>query len=193
MLKPYYESPEGQIFHGSALDILRQMPSESVQMCVTSPPYWGLRDYGLPPMVWDAQEECEHEWGDEAIIACGNAPSDKSTLTTNSGQGPLPGNKYQADKKTDASQGQFCQKCNAWRGCLGLEPTPELYIKHMVQIFRELHRVLRNDGTLWLNMGDSYAGGGRAGYSGNAYGGLEANRKKQRIASMAPRPEKLKE
>jgi DNA modification methylase len=44
---------------------------------------------------------------------------------------------------------------------LGLEPTPELYVEHMVEIFREVNRVLRDDGTLWLNLGDSYAGGGR--------------------------------
>lgn len=53
--------------------------------------------------------------------------------------------------------GQFCQLCGAWRGSLGLEPTPELFISHLVQIFREAKRVLRDDGTLWVNMGDSYA------------------------------------
>ncbi len=54
----------------------------------------------------------------------------------------------------------FCQLCGAWRGCLGLEPTPELYIKHLVDIFREARRVLRNDGVLWLNLGDGYCGTG---------------------------------
>jgi hypothetical protein len=55
-------------------------------------------------------------------------------------------------KKSD-----FCSKCNAWRGTFGLEPTPELYLEHSVLIFREVKRVLRKDGTLWLNLGDSYA------------------------------------
>ena len=50
----------------------------------------------------------------------------------------------------------FCA-CGAWRGSLGLEPTPDLYVSHLVEIFREVRRVLRDDGTLWLNMGDSYA------------------------------------
>lgn len=57
------------------------------------------------------------------------------------------------------SQGAFCRHCNAWRGTLGLEPTPELYVKHMVQVFREVRRVLRSDGTVWLNLGDSYSTG----------------------------------
>ncbi|MBC8395049.1 MAG: site-specific DNA-methyltransferase, partial [Deltaproteobacteria bacterium] len=67
----------------------------------------------------------------------------------------------------------FCQLCGAWRGCLGLEPTPEFFIQHMVQVFREIRRVLRSDGTLWLNLGDSYAGGGR----GFGYGGKQDTNK----------------
>ncbi len=63
----------------------------------------------------------------------------------------------------------FCVNCDAWRGSLGLEPTPELYVAHLVEVFRELRRVLRNDGTLWLNLGDSYATGG--GKVGNCPGG----------------------
>jgi DNA modification methylase len=49
-----------------------------------------------------------------------------------------------------------CLKCRAWRGELGAEPTPKLYVEHIVEVFREVKRVLRDDGTLWLNLGDSY-------------------------------------
>ena len=103
----------------------RRIPlrDETVQCVVTSPPYWGLRDYGLPPSVWGGDANCEHEWQPE------------------------------------------------WFGCLGLEPTPELYVRHIVEVFREVRRVLRKDGTLWLNLGDSYAGswgnyGGQGGPNG---------------------------
>jgi DNA modification methylase len=58
--------------------------------------------------------------------------------------------------------GCFCA-CTAWRGVLGLEPTPELYVAHLVEVFREVRRVLRDDGTCWLNLGDSYAGSGMTG------------------------------
>ena len=54
------------------------------------------------------------------------------------------------------SSGQFCLHCGAWRGSLGLEPTPDLYVEHIVEICRELRRVLRSDGVFWLNIGDSY-------------------------------------
>jgi DNA modification methylase len=54
--------------------------------------------------------------------------------------------------------GAFCGRCGAWRGELGLEPGPALYIEHIVEVFREVRRVLRSDGTLFLNLGDSYAG-----------------------------------
>jgi len=82
----------------------RQIPlaDESVHMCVTSPPYWGLRDYGL---------------GDAGI---------------------------------------------------GLEKTPDEYVANIVAVFREVWRVLRDDGTLWLNLGDSFAGGGRTSYDTDA-------------------------
>lgn len=60
----------------------------------------------------------------------------------------------------------FCEKCGAWSGQLGLEPLPEMFIAHMVEVFREVHRVLRHDGTLWLNIGDTYFAGG----STTAYG-----------------------
>jgi DNA modification methylase len=88
-----------RVICADVLEGLAQLPDASVQTVVTSPPYWGLRDYGQP-------------------------------------------------------------------GQLGLEPTPEAYVEHMVEVFREVRRVLRDDGTVWLNLGDSYAGGG--GFSPDA-------------------------
>ena len=58
-------------------------------------------------------------------------------------------------------QGTHCIYCNAWLGNLGMEPTVEMYLEHMVAMFREVWRVLRDDGTLWLNMGDTYGGSGQ--------------------------------
>lgn len=82
------------ILEGDCRARLADLPAESVHVCVTSPPYWSLRDYGVA-------------------------------------------------------------------GQLGLEPTPEEYVTRMVEVFREVRRVLRDDGTLWLNLGDTYAGSGR--------------------------------
>jgi DNA modification methylase len=81
-----------RIIPGDCIEGLRTLPDASVHCCVTSPPYWGLRDYG-------------HD------------------------------------------------------GQIGLEPTPEAYVARMADVFREVRRVLRDDGTLWLNLGDSYASG----------------------------------
>ena len=83
-----------RILEGNVLDTIKNIDSKSVQCVVTSPPYWGLRDYG-----------------------------------------------------TDEQ--------------LGLEETPEEYVENMIKVFREVKRVLNDDGTLWLNLGDSYVGGGR--------------------------------
>ena len=142
-----------RIDQGDCRELLRAMPAESVHICVTSPPYWGLRDYGLPPLVWGGGEECGHAWGEVTHYAGGGQPSEK-VRWQHTGEGP-PGHPV----KTSA----FCRYCHAWRGSLGLEPTPELYIEHMVEVFREVKRVLRRDGTCWVNMGDSYASGGTGG------------------------------
>ena len=51
-MTPYYSASGIELFHGHVLDVLRELPAESVDTCVTSPPYWGLRDYGLQPSIW---------------------------------------------------------------------------------------------------------------------------------------------
>lgn len=87
-----------RIFNGDCLEEMEWMASESVQCCVTSPPYFGLRDYGH-------------------------------------------------------------------NGQIGLEETPEQYVMKLVEVFREVRRILKPDGTLWLNLGDSYAGSGCGNYN----------------------------
>src|SRR5579875_1441283 len=84
-------APHYRLLHGDALACLRGLPDEGVHCVVTSPPYWGLRDYGV-------------------------------------------------------------------EGQIGQEPTPEEYVLKLVEVFREVRRVLRSDGTCWLNLGDTYAG-----------------------------------
>ena len=58
---------EYRIECGHVLDVLRGMPDESVQCVVTSPPYWGLRDYKIEPQVWGGSEACAHDWGEEQL------------------------------------------------------------------------------------------------------------------------------
>ena len=165
MSKPYYQDSKITIIQGHILDVLPTLPDKSVHCVVTSPPYWGLRDYGLPPQVWscgcevDHSEGCEHEWGKE------NPPIHAGQIK-HTKDGGASSNLPSSSEGGNAPTGQFCQKCQAWRGSLGLEPDPDLYIQHIVQVFREIWRVLRKDGTVWLNMGDSYASGGR-GLGGN--------------------------
>jgi len=160
----YPEDYINQIIQGDALTILKQLPDEIVNCVVTSPPYWGLRDYGIEPIIWDGVDGCEHEWISEI--------KEKEEFR-NSGTGWLIGhnkgekkakvisrNEYPEYWEKKKIETQFCQTCGAWRGSLGLEPTFELYIKHLCDIFDEVKRVLRKDGTCWVNLGDSYWGGG---------------------------------
>jgi len=139
---------ENPIFIGDAREILRGMPAGSVQCCVTSPPYYGLRDYGVGPVVWGGERDCQHEWGAEL------PPHHPGQVEQSKWK-----NAEAAGKGQTAASGQFCSKCGAWRGNLGLEPTPELYCEHLVEIFQGVKRVLRDDGVVWLNLGNSYWGG----------------------------------
>lgn len=112
------------IIQGDCLDVLSGLDDGRFHCCVTSPPYYGLRDYGVDGRLWPAVE-----------------------------YQPMPGLPALAVPE--------------WEGCLGQEPTPEMFVAHIVLIFREVRRVLRDDGTLWLNFGDSYACGRPGGAPGD--------------------------
>ncbi len=149
------------ILTGDALDKLRELPAESVQCCVTSPPYWGLRDYGTA--AWEGGDAgCDH------VERNGRNGVSVEALAR---RAELYGTGQQSGSKVATIQfSHECGKCGARRidSQLGLERTPEEYVTRLVKVFREVRRVLRRDGTLWLNLGDSYAGGlGGRGDSGN--------------------------
>lgn len=137
----YHETEYGTIYCGDSLDVLKSMADESVDCCITSPPYWGLRDYGTAE--WEGGDaECEHKVGRFEYAV------NEKQVSNNGSAG------HQAK--------DICPKCGAIRKDkqLGLEKTPEEYVANMVQLFREVRRVLKQDGTLWLNLGDSYASNG---------------------------------
>ena len=134
------------IRQGNALERLREMPDESVHCVVTSPPYYGLRNYGLSGQVWGGEPYCEHEWSQERYQRRANDSKPGAKQSTNNGS-------VGREEPIDHS---FCTRCDAWFGTLGLEPTLDLYVQHIVEVFREVRRVLRPDGQLWLNMGDCY-------------------------------------
>jgi DNA modification methylase len=141
-----------EIRQGDALERLREMEAESVQTVVTSPPYWGLRDYGTAE--WEGGDsECDHRRQSPVSRA-------SSGLGVKDGLGPY-GDKFSATQGGTMAFGAECGKCGARRidSQLGLEPTPEQYVANLVEVFREVRRVLRKDGTVWLNLGDSYGHG----------------------------------
>lgn len=148
-----------RIIIGDALSSLRELPDESVHCVVTSPPYWGLRDYKVEPTVFGGDPECGHDWGPVELGKRKDMlPIDVTTSVARSG----------TDERQDGAShngGRFCVKCGAWLGTLGNEPTLDLHIDHLVEIFREVRRVLRKDGVLWLNYGDAYANDGKWGGS----------------------------
>lgn len=167
---------------------LRRLPEKSVHAAISSPPYYALRDYEVPPVVYGGmvgeggltQIQCEHTWGeteppppqrfgDDSTLSAKQAsnrgaaanvrggPAQKQGASSNQAGRSTVEKRQQAGFKT----GNLCSKCGAWSGQLGNEPTPELFIEHLIEIFEEVRRVLRDDGVCWVVLGDSYAGSGK--------------------------------
>lgn len=148
-----------RVLEGDCRDVLPTLPDASVQCVVTSPPYFGLRDYQLPPSIWGGDATCEHEWDEERV---GTEVGKGNWAQGTNGRGETQPGGVAAKRepiRAAATRG-FCRRCGAWLGCFGLEPTVDLYVEHAVSVFREVRRVLRDDGVMFLNLGDSYVAGG---------------------------------
>lgn len=155
-----------RIIIGDCMEGMAGLPDGSVHCCITSPPYWGLRDYGTAE--WDGGDpECDHVY--------------------NHGVQGATGQRADRTFTAQAVYRDTCRKCGARRidQQLGLEATPDEFVAKMVEVFREVRRVLRDDGTLWLNLGDSYSSGGR-----DSYGTFSPDSKQASHAAIksSPRP-----
>jgi DNA modification methylase len=136
---------------GDCLQIMKLLVigNVKVQTCVTSPPYFGLRDYGTA--TWDGgTSECDH-------IQTLNLKQGNSGGFSN----PLPRDIQSSSRSSAICYRDVCGKCGARRidDQIGLEETPSAYVARLVEVFRLVRELLADDGTLWLNLGDSYASG----------------------------------
>lgn len=139
------------IICGHSLEVLRQVPAESVHLCMTSPPYWGKRSYKTTPLIWDGKPECEHDFSIETEAGdIRYRGAENSSVTFHKDPKAIDGD----------GKGYICSTCGAWMGELGHEFSPELYVKHLCDIFDEVKRVLKKEGTCFVNIGDSYWGSG---------------------------------
>ena len=155
------KDPRYTIIEGDCIKGMATLPDGCVHTCVTSPPYWGLRDYGTA--TWEGGDSTCNHVDDVALVE--RLRQKKSMISV--------GERMDGSTRTRVHDEQIgntiqhrdvCPKCGAKRidAQLGAEKTPEAYVENMVEVFREVRRILRDDGTVWLNLGDSYArnGGG---------------------------------
>jgi len=143
-----------KIEFGDCRETMRRWKEQGIkaQTCVTSPPYFGLRDYGTAK--WEGgDDDCEHSI---SMPTKWNDPKRGTSVLR-------PETAHRGGSST------HCHKCGATRvdSQLGLEETPKQYIDAMVEVFRCVWDVLEDDGTLWLNIGDSYNGSGGQGTKPN--------------------------
>lgn len=127
---------------------------ESFHMIVTSPPYWMKREYeGLEaPMIFGGDKDCVHEWQTREYYLNGGGIA-KTTAESFSEAGAT---NAQRIKEARWQQDVTCKHCGAWRGNLGHEPEVDMFVEHLVEVFREMRRILRSDGVCWVNLGDTY-------------------------------------
>ena len=156
-----------EIIKGDCLQSLKKLEDQSINTCVTSPPYWGLRDYGTAE--WEGGDpDCDHVANPNATKKMGNEEFNKNRPSRES-------------TKTKGYYEKECPKCGAIKkdSQLGMEDTPEEFVDNLVKVFREVKRVLRDDGTVWLNLGDSYGQQKGKGFNANAKEGYIVSRRKE--------------
>lgn len=151
----FYFPELNSIVEGNCLEVLKRLPSDFIDCVVTSPPYWGLRDYGTSPIVWGGELSCPHDFGEDTLVRLRGSVSNESVGNNSPDYGGLILKK---------NIGSMCSKCGAWRGELGSEPTPNMFVDHLCTIFDEIFRILKDSGTCWVNLGDTYAGSNGVGY-----------------------------
>lgn len=135
-----------EVLVGDNRETLRQLPDQSVQTVVTSPPYWGLRDYGTKS--WTGGDElCEHINDKSKTKKFGNDEFNKNRPSREATK--LPGYYYDSE----------CGQCGAVQEDfqIGLEQTPQAFIEELCKVFDEVWKVLKDEGTIWVNLGDSYS------------------------------------
>ena len=139
----YHDTAYGSLYNGNCISVLKDLAESSIDCCITSPPYWGLRDYGTAQ--WRGGDPlCDHI----------------QFLNKHGGE--------RADRNQEGYKKQYksiCRKCGATKFDLqiGLEENLDDYLLNLRIVFAEVFRVLKKDGTLWLNLGDSYAGSSMTG------------------------------
>lgn len=154
-----------RIINADVLSGLAQLDSDSIDCIITSPPYWGLRDYGdSTKVIWDGDKNCKHEWltfkGDNK----GKTPEERLQQREHALEMGYTVRIWGGSESTQGTydrshipDSDFCSKCGAWYGQLGLEPSLDLYLSHLLQVTAELKRVLKPTGVVFWNHGDSYS------------------------------------
>ena len=198
MLAPFIDDPDFRLYVGDVRELVGGLEPGSIDCVVTSPPYWGLRDYGTADWSGGTDPECDHEPDPDWI---------HTRFLASSGLAGATPSRTQADAarvQWRKANGDTCPRCGATfvDRQIGLEGSPQEYVDELVGLFAAIRPVLADHGTVWLNLGDSYASSPASGGSSssglnakrNADGSLHPDNKSQGVTPMSSwiRPEGLK-
>lgn len=141
-----------QVLTGDARTVLDSLPANSIETVVTSPPYRLQRTYSGADSVWGGNPECDHSWETTELYT-------DTPIRSNGGAGLNSSDDPEELRNERWRPSSRCEHCDAWKGELGLEPTLDEYIDNLVTVFDAVGRVLREDGSLFVNIADSWADG----------------------------------
>jgi site-specific DNA-methyltransferase (adenine-specific) len=139
-----------KIYNENCLEGLKKIEDKTIDCVITSPPYFGLRCYSTEPQVWGGKEECSHVWVEGKASGNHNFRPGKNGTVGNHRNREI----WKGDIKIEE-----CSKCGAYRGEIGLEPQINDFVNHLCDIFDEIQRVLKDQGTCFVNLGDTYSDG----------------------------------
>ncbi len=180
----WYAEPSATLFLGDAVSVLAGLPEGSVDVCITSPPFLGLRKYaGEQELIWNAGDGCEHVWQNQEH-------HDSRGI-----EGSTLAGSFQVEALRFDKTSATCSLCGAWRGPWGLEPSVDAYIRDCIEVFQAVKRVLKLTGCCFIEIGDSYAGAqsGELNKGFNERWGHSSGARKQEIPNLhRPIPNGLK-
>lgn len=144
--KAEFQTDQVRLYKGNNLKVLPLLPDQCCHTIITSPPYYQQRDYETATWI-GGDPDCAHDAG----------KMERRTVETYNDDGNYSSVYRDKIKYGKAHLGSVCKKCGAKRidEQIGSETTIDAFVQTMVKLFREVRRVLRDDGTLWLNLGDS--------------------------------------
>lgn len=133
---------------GDCREIIKKYPDNFFDTLVTSPPYYHMRNYRTPPLTYGGRLDCNHHWVEKIQKLEGGTATETTTVGANK--------ESEANNRGGEGIKYWMCQCGAFKGEIGWEPTPELFIRDLVEVFEIIRPKIKETGSIWVNLGDKW-------------------------------------